>query len=371
MMAHEFNLLRRMLKEHSGLNLGDDKEDMLEAKLRPLLKELELPSIAHLTLALMKPTAHRLRARVAQAVTVQESYFFRDKAPFHYFIDVMLPKLMAKRKASRRIRVWCAAAATGQEPYSLAIELAERERQLTGWTVEIVATDFAEEALHRARKGVYSQFEVQRGLPVSLLVKYFAKVGSAWEMSPDIRGKVDFRTQNLLDDGAELGTFDVIFCRNVLIYFDDATKRAVLGRLAMRLASDGYLVLGAAETTTSHGPDFMAVPEHHHGVFCFTPAAAAAARTRDESDRRKGGGANGGEREPSARHPRQADHAHAPSDTTEGMRMVELDGKIAELLEIAARGRGISLAELLAEFAGKQSLGLPDWQGKAAKPRAG
>ena len=116
MMAHEFNLLRRMLKEHSGLNLGDDKEDMLEAKLRPLLKELELPSIAHLTLALMKPNAHRLRARVAQAVTVQESYFFRDKAPFHYFIDVMLPKLMAKREASRRIRVWCAAAATGQEP---------------------------------------------------------------------------------------------------------------------------------------------------------------------------------------------------------------------------------------------------------------
>ncbi len=367
MMAHEFNLLRRMLKEHSGLNLGDDKEDMLEAKLRPLLKELGLPSIAHLTLALMKPNAHRLRARVAQAVTVQESYFFRDKAPFHYFIDEMLPKLMAKREASRRIRVWCAAAATGQEPYSLAIELAERERQLTGWTVEIVATDFAEEALHRARKGVYSQFEVQRGLPVSLLVKYFDKVGSAWEMSAGIRGKVDFRAHNLLDDGAELGTFDVIFCRNVLIYFDDATKRAVLGRLAMRLASDGYLVLGAAETTTSHhSPDFMAVPEHHHGVFCFTPAAAA--RAREESDRRKGGGANGGGGEPSARHQRQADHA--PCDTTEGMRMVALDGKIAELLEIAARGRGISLAELLAEFAEKQSLGLPGWQGMAAKPRA-
>jgi chemotaxis protein methyltransferase CheR len=160
MRAHEFALLRRIIKDESGLNLGDDKVDMLEAKLRPLLKEFGAPSIAHLTLALMKPDAHRLRARVSQAVSIQESYFFRDKAPFQYFIDVMLPRLMMRRQASRRIRVWCAAAATGQEPYSLAIELAERKQQLAGWTVEIVATDFVEEALQRARKGVYSQFEV-------------------------------------------------------------------------------------------------------------------------------------------------------------------------------------------------------------------
>ncbi len=370
MMAHEFNLLRRILKEHSGLNLGDDKEDMLEGKLRPLLKELDLPSIAHLTLALMKPDAHRLCSRVAQAVTVQESYFFRDKAPFHYFIDVMLPKLMAKRDASRRIRVWCAAAATGQEPYSLANELAERERQLAGWTVEIVATDFVEEALHKARKGIYSQFEVQRGLPVSLLVKYFSKVGSAWEISPDIRGKVAFRTHNLLDDGASLGTFDVIFCRNVLIYFDDATKRAVLGRLAAQLASDGYLVLGAAETTTSHSPDFTAVPEHHHGVFCFTPEAAVRAQAREEAERRKGGSGSTRGEHASGHGAKLADHAPAPSATAAGLRMVELDGKIAELLEIAARARGLSLTELLAEFAGAQSFVPPDWQSMAAKTRA-
>jgi chemotaxis protein methyltransferase CheR len=142
MMAHEFGLVRRILKERSGLNLGEDKQEMLEGKLRPLLKEFELPSLSHLALALMKPDAHHLRTRVAQAVTVQESYFFRDKVPFNYFIDVMLPKLMAQREVSRRIRVWCAAAATGQEPYSLAMELAERERQLAGWTVEIVAHGF-------------------------------------------------------------------------------------------------------------------------------------------------------------------------------------------------------------------------------------
>ena len=180
---------------------------------------------------MMRPDAHHLRSRVAQAVTVQESYFFRDKVPFHYFVDAMLPKLMAKREESRRIRIWCAAAATGQEPYSLAMELAERNGKLAGWTVEIVATDFVEDALGKARKGLYSQFEVQRGLPVSLLVKYFNKVGNAWEISPDIRGKVEFRTHNLLDDCEALGTFDVIFCRNVLIYFDEATKRAVLAAL--------------------------------------------------------------------------------------------------------------------------------------------
>jgi len=280
MMAHEFGLVRRILKEHSGLNLGEDKQDLLEGKLRPLLREFALPSLSHLVLAMMKPDAHHLRSRVAQAVTVQESYFFRDKVPFHYFIDVMLPKLMAKRESQRRIRVWCAAAATGQEPYSLVMELAERDSKLAGWTVEIVATDFVEDALEKARKGLYSQFEVQRGLPVSLLVKHFNKVGNAWEISPDIRGKVEFRVHNLLDDCQALGVFDVIFCRNVLIYFDDDTKRAVLTRLASRLAADGYLVLGAAETTTGLSNEFMAVPEHHRGVFCLTPQAAAAAEAR-------------------------------------------------------------------------------------------
>jgi chemotaxis protein methyltransferase CheR len=229
---------------------------------------------------MMKPDAHHLRSRAAQAMTVQESYFFRDKVPFNYFIDAMLPKLMAKREDRRRIRVWCAATATGQEPYSLAMELAERDSKLVGWTVDIVATDFVEDALSKARKGLYSQFEVQRGLPVSLLVKYFNKVGTNWEISRDIRRRVEFRVHNLLDGCEDPGPFDVIFCRNVLIYFDEATKRAVVARLASRLAADGYLVLGAAETTTGLSDEFMAVPERHHGVFRFTPEAAAAVEAR-------------------------------------------------------------------------------------------
>jgi chemotaxis protein methyltransferase CheR len=280
MMAHEFVLMRRILKEQSGLNLGEDKLDLLEGKLRPVLREFDIPTLSQLVLAMMKPDAHQLRSRVAQAVTVQESYFFRDKVPFHYFVGVMLPKLMARREKQRRIRIWCAAAATGQEPYSLAMELAEMDSKLVGWTVEIVATDFVEEALNKARKGLYSQFEVQRGLPISLMVKYFKKAGNGWELDPDIRRRVDFRAHNLLDGCQELGLFDIIFCRNVLIYVDDTAKRAILGRLAAQLAPDGYLVLGAAETTTGLSDEFMAVPERHHGLFRFTPQAASAAEAR-------------------------------------------------------------------------------------------
>ena len=280
MMAHEFELVRRILKEHSGLNLGKDKQDLLEGKLRPLMREFSYPSLSHLVLAMMKPDAHTLRSRVAQAVTVQESYFFRDKVPFHYFVDVMLPRLMARRMAERRIRVWCAASAGGQEPYSLAMELDERNGKFAGWSFEIVASDFVEEALAKARKGVYSQFEVQRGLPVSLLVKYFHNTERGWEIDPGLRSKVEFRVHNLLNDCQSLGRFDVIFCRNVLIYFDEATRRAVLTRLAARLAPDGYLVLGAAETTTGVSSEFRPVPEGHHGVFCFTPEAADAAEAR-------------------------------------------------------------------------------------------
>jgi chemotaxis methyl-accepting protein methylase len=171
-------LVRRLLKKHSGLNLGEDKQDLLEGKLMPLLREFGYPTLSHLVLAMMKPEAHELCSRVAQAVTVQESYFYRDKLPFHFFIDAMLPRLMARRQNERSIGVWCAAAAMRQEPYSLAMELAERNGKLADWTVEIVATDFVEEALTRARKGRYSQFEVQRGLPVSLLVKDFNRSGT-------------------------------------------------------------------------------------------------------------------------------------------------------------------------------------------------
>lgn len=272
MTPSEFSFFCALLKERSGLNLSADTRELLEARLPPLFREGAFPSSAALVLALQRPEAEALRARLAEAVTVQESHFFRDKTPFRYFADVMLPKLMRARGDSRRIKVWCAAAATGQEPYSLAMLLAERQDELVNWTVEILATDFARDALRKARAGVYSQFEVQRGLPVSLLVKHFAKNGKAWELNPEIRGRVKFRPHNLIED-RKLGVFDVIFCRNVLVYFDEETKRRVLARLGSQLTPDGYLVLGASETTTGASSAFIAAGEDQQGIFRLDAAA--------------------------------------------------------------------------------------------------
>ncbi len=357
MMVHEFNLLRRILKERSGIELSQDKMDLVEAKLRPLLKEFEFPSFAHLMLALIKPDAERLRSRVAQSIAVLESYFFRDKTPFKFFDDVM-PKLMERRRGSRRIRIWCAASATGQEPYSLAMLLAEAGTKIDGWSIEIVATDFSEEALRKARTGLYSQFEVQRGLPVSLLVRYFQKAGNGWQVKPGIRNRIVFREHNLLNDCRALGAFDIIFCRNVLIYFDERLKSAVLGRLARQLASDGYLVLGSAETTTGLSPDLMPVPEGHHGIFCLSPAAVAA-RSHNIAKQRH---------EPAAGDFHQGDaRTGSVPARDDKVRPVELDRATAELLEARARARGMSVAELLAEYAAS---GIPDpenWQGPRPK----
>lgn len=339
MMAHEFKLLRRVLKDRSGIDLSEDKNDLVEAKLRPILKEFGFPSIAHLTLALMKPDNDRLRLRVAQTIAVLETYFFRDKTPFTYFTEAMLPRLMERRAASRRIRIWCAASATGQEAYSLAMILSDEGGKLDGWNVEIVATDFSEDALRKARKGLYSQFEVQRGLPVSKLVKFFLKSGAGWQIKPDVQSWVTFREHNLLNDFQELGRFDIIFCRNVLIYFDETLKAAVLGRLAGQLALDGYLVLGAAETTTRLSPDFMPVPEGHHGVFCLTPEVAALRRQHAMSHPLSASAAASG---PGALRRAVQDRA---------FREVRLDPAIAALLEAQARARGLTLVEYLTELA--------------------
>ena len=198
MTRGEFAYFQALLKERSGLNLAEDNRSLLEARLRPLLKEFGLTSLSELAAASIRPEAEYLRSRIAQAVTVQESYFFRDKAPFEFFAEAILPALIAARRATRNIRIWCAAAATGQEPYSLAMLMAEHEAELDGYSVEIYATDYAKDALAKARKGLYSQFEVQRGLPVSLLVKHFDKREKGWELKQEIRGMVKFGENNLV-----------------------------------------------------------------------------------------------------------------------------------------------------------------------------
>jgi chemotaxis protein methyltransferase CheR len=210
-------------------------------------------------------------------MTINESFFYRDKTPFENFRNIMVPAMLASpRAASRKLRIWCAAASTGQEPYSLAIEIKEMEAKLGGWNIEIVATDLSEEVLEKAKAGLYSQFEVQRGLPIQLMVKYFQQTGSMWQIDSSIRSMVNYKHFNLLDDYLMLGMFDIIFCRNVLIYFDPETKSDMLARIAKRMRPDGYLILGAAETVIGISDDFTPVTDAR-GLYVQQVAAAAAA----------------------------------------------------------------------------------------------
>jgi chemotaxis protein methyltransferase CheR len=244
----DYEYLRKLLKERSGLVLSADKQYLVESRLLPVARKAGLGSLVELVAKLKTPGATALVNDVVEAMTTNESFFFRDKVPFDLFRDDIMPALLAARASQKRIRIWCAAASTGQEPYSLAMCLKEMSAKLAGWRIEILGTDISTEVLEKAKAGIYSQFEVQRGLPIQMLVKHFAQVGEMWQISPEIRAMVQYRPLNLLQDFTSLGSFDAVFCRNVLIYFDQDTKIRVLDRVARQMEADSYLVLGAAET---------------------------------------------------------------------------------------------------------------------------
>jgi len=245
---HDYDFLRKCLKERSGLVLSADKQYLVESRLLPVARKASLGSLGELVTALKRDNAEALMTAVVEAMMTNESFFFRDRTPFENFRSAVMPALLAARQNSRTIRIWCAAASAGQEPYSLAMALKEMGRKIEGWRIDVIATDLSNDVLEKARQGIYSQFEVQRGLPIQLLIKYFSQVGDLWQVAPEIRAMVKYRQFNLLSDFYHLGTFDLIFCRNVLIYFDQETKVGVLNRLKEVIAGDGYLVLGAAET---------------------------------------------------------------------------------------------------------------------------
>ncbi len=244
----DYDFLRQCLKARSGLVLSADKQYLVESRLLPVARQAGLTNLGELVAALKLAREPALMTAVVEAMTTNESFFFRDKTPFEHFRLTIMPALLAARRTTRSIRIWCAAAATGQEPYSLAMCLKEIEAEIAGWRIELFATDLSGEVLEKARSGLYTQFEVQRGLPIQLLIKHFSQTGELWQIAPDIRAMVRYRQLNLLADFSQLGAFDIIFCRNVLIYFDQETKTDVLNRLARVTAGDGYLVLGAAET---------------------------------------------------------------------------------------------------------------------------
>lgn len=259
----DFDFLRRFLKQRSGLVLAADKQYLVESRLLPLARKASLAGLGALVDVLKGGADDALMNAVVEAMATNESLFFRDKIPFEHFRSIVMPSLLTARRAARTVRIWCAAASTGQEPYSLAMCLKQMERELTGWRIEILATDLSGEVLEKARQGLYSQFEVQRGLPIQLLIKHFVQVGALWQIAPDIRSMVKFQQLNLLSNFSNLGVFDLIFCRNVLIYFDQETKIDVLERLARVTAGDGFLVLGAAETVVGLTDCFKVVGDKH------------------------------------------------------------------------------------------------------------
>jgi len=268
----DYDYLRKLLRERSGLVLAADKQYLVESRLLPVARRAGLAGLPNLVQKLKEPNAEQLVIEVVEAMTTNESFFFRDKIPFEHFRDTIMPALQGARAAQRRIRIWCAASSTGQEPYSLAMCLKEMGSRVAGWRIEIIATDLSNEVLEKAKAGIYSQFEVQRGLPIQLLVKYFSQIGETWQIAPEIRAMVQYRSLNLLGDFAHLGLFDVVFCRNVLIYFDQETKSEVLDRIARATDRDGYLVLGAAETVIGLTESFKPV---HDRRGLYAPNVAA------------------------------------------------------------------------------------------------
>jgi chemotaxis protein methyltransferase CheR len=246
MTPSDYSYLQGFLRERSGLDLSAEKQYLVESRLVPLARKAGLEGITQLVQKIKAGSG--VATQVVEAMTTNETYFFRDKTPFEHLRDTIIPSLLKARENRRSLRIWCAASSTGQEPYSIAMCLKEFGAALADWRVEILASDISQGVLEKSQAGTFTQFEVQRGLPIQMLVKYFDQVGEMWQLNADIRSMVKHRQLNLLEDFSALGRFDVIFCRNVLIYFDQSTKIGVFHRLAKAMDSDSYLVLGAAES---------------------------------------------------------------------------------------------------------------------------
>ncbi|MCB2108699.1 MAG: protein-glutamate O-methyltransferase CheR [Rhodobacteraceae bacterium] len=257
----QMHALFAFLKTSCGLIVNEDKLYLVNSRLQPITEKYQCKTIAELVMRLTTSRNEDLKRDIIEAMTTNETSFFRDVTPFDHFKNHVIEKLLDRRRTKRSIRILCAAASSGQEPYSLAMIMSENAGKLSGWRTDIIGVDIDTKILKRAEEGIYTSFEVQRGLPIQLLVKYFDKQTSQnWQVKPQIRSMVRFQKKNLLEPIRDLGQFDVIFCRNVLIYFDIPTKRVVLERLADQLAPDGFLFLGGAETVFDITTRFVAAP---------------------------------------------------------------------------------------------------------------
>jgi chemotaxis protein methyltransferase CheR len=248
--AEDFTFIRGLIRQRSAIVLDEGKERLVEARLASLVREHGALSITDLISRLKNQPYGPLHRQVVEAMTTNETSFFRDLLPYEALRKVLIPELMQKRETERRLTIWSAASSTGQEPYSLSMMLRDHfPTMVNSWAVNILGTDISSEVLKRARLGNYSQLEVNRGLPAALLVKYFHKEGVYWRINDDIRKMVEFREMNLAEPWPPIPQADIIMLRNVLIYFDVETKKLILSRIRQVLRPDGYLFMGGAETT--------------------------------------------------------------------------------------------------------------------------
>lgn len=258
-MSFAFDRFRRALEAQTGIALDADQQYLAESRLSPIMRAHGFQGMSPLVDALERKDDPTLVQKVIDAMTTNDTLFFRDRTTFESFREQVLPNVMAQRNAERRLRIWCAACSTGQEAYSVAMTLDQEARALRGWSLDILATDISTTAIEAARAGNYSQFEVQRGLPTGHLLRYFHRKEESWRINEHMRARIEFRDFNLLWDFAPLGLFDIVFCRNVLMYFEPQTRRAVLARLHRALNPGGYLFLGASEGGGEAGGIFASV----------------------------------------------------------------------------------------------------------------
>ncbi len=273
MQDNQFEYIRELLKQRSGLVLTKDKVYLIESRLAPVARNHNMKSVDELITNLRVSKDPHLAAEITDAMACTESSFFRDRNCFSLLKDTLLPELCESRPKEEKLRIWCAASSTGQEPYSIAMMLDDDEGPLAQREIEILSTDLSERAIARAEAGRYTHFEVQRGLPIQLLIKFFDRCENEWTLKQAIRSRVSHRQHNLLDDFTELGVFDVILCRNVLLSFDPQTQKSVLPRLVGQLSPNGCLILGCEENIT-FAPDDYNLSAVENGFFRRTPTVS-------------------------------------------------------------------------------------------------
>ncbi len=263
----DFQFIREVLKRETAIHLEAGKEYLVESRLLPIVRAHKLSDISALVSALKKDANHPLWRGVIDALTTNETSFFRDIEPFEIMKSVVLPKMIERRGNTKRLRIWSAACSSGQEPYSLAMLIKDSFPQLGSWDVQIFATDISSEILAKAKAGMYLQHEVNRGLPALYLVKYFEKRGSSWFIKDEIKKLIQFSELNLLKTFNHIAPVDIVLIRNVLIYFDVETKKQIFSKIRKVLAPDGYLFLGSAETTLGIDNSFRRIVEQKGSCF--------------------------------------------------------------------------------------------------------